>query len=305
MKKIGCLLILISMFAGPMVHANGGVSGGGGKGVLCGSQLRTLDLYEAAEIHHLPVPHTSLDLDANLRIFGPDMEAYFEEFKVDPKSSHEIDRFMSGVPAFLKTFVDIPVGSRLPLTDDATLPTLLPGCAVVQIAIYSDDDQIFRDSEYWNLLSVEDQAALILHEALYRGGKKMKARTSDHVRKLIGLLFAQQLPETILAPTFGVPQRLICTAGDGNAGTEAFETYLVDEVRGGVSGLAMYFPIFKTEFQMGRVSAFFPDVTRWQFANFPSEVLVGSLMMILPLDHGMWKWGRRPAHHSLRARFAG
>jgi hypothetical protein len=224
------------------------MEGGGGKGVLCSNGLRTLDLYEAEKIRHLLLSPAFHDVDAYLEQYGVDLSAYSSDSKFDPSDLNDAWK-RKYILDFIKRwiepkFVDIPSGDHLPATPDATLPTIPSGCSFVQIAIYSDDGKIYRDVSFWNQLDARNQAALILHEFGYHFARARGALNSDKIRYLIGLTFAQKLPESVLKPIWNARQVLWCGTGEPEMigapfDPNGYELFGVDESRDGVQGLGM------------------------------------------------------------------
>ncbi|MEN9722620.1 MAG: hypothetical protein RJB38_606 [Pseudomonadota bacterium] len=131
--------------------------GGGGIGVLCGTTLRTLDVYEAEEIHHLPPVPKFPTFEENVRVYGSPLAAYWSEEPVDttdPSLQQQlVDLLKSEI---IGRFSDIPGGTTLPPTQDATLPPIPGNCSFAQIAIYSDEEGIiYRDASLWWPFSLE------------------------------------------------------------------------------------------------------------------------------------------------------
>jgi hypothetical protein len=252
-------MVFLVLLSGKYAAAHGGMEGGGGKGVLCGDQVRVLDLYEAESVRHLPIPPSQNDLNAYIANYGLALGYYQSEtgFDLDNTSykSMVLDFYKKEV---MDKFSDVASGTRLPFTPDATLPSLPSGCSFVQIAIFADNGVLYRDRDYWDQLSIQDQAALILHEGIYRGRRLQGEMNSDEMRYVVGLAFAQQLPEPILKPLWSAPGAWWC--GNQDPMTERFEFYAINESRLGKPGLGIYFVTFKNYLQYERTSAFVPGV---------------------------------------------
>lgn len=251
----------------------GVVNGGGGKGILCGQSLVTLDLFEA-QLKGYKDPVTTNSLEGDLKKYGPDLMLHFA-YSVS-------NTYQPGVPntdlanaifghlykSIISKFVDIESGTRLPLTNDATVPALPEGCKVVQIATYLyDEDIIQRDSQYWQMLKPIDQAALVAHEWVYHRAKEYGILKSDETRQLIGKLFSEEKVEPNLSPIWYAKSRMFCGAGRYKTDEEIFEFYGVEEIREGIQGLALYFAGFKSAYVTSRTSAFLPRETLQQFIN--------------------------------------
>jgi hypothetical protein len=225
-------------------NEGGADGGGGGKGVLCNGKLRLLEVYEAEELHHLHVSQGELDSKAALKKYWPKLNQYFKEDSSDfsllwnygPENSRipaweQMDRYVD------KRIVDIPEGEHLPLSHDATLPKLRPGCKIVQILELEiphlgpfDNDwqgpnvKIKRDLRYWNMLDGENQALLRLHELLYSvQGIRNRARpdaNSDDIRRIMGLIASGETP-TPMGTVVGTAQERRYTCRDGHHVTPA------------------------------------------------------------------------------------
>ena len=196
---------LLKKILAPGAHG-GADGGGGGKGVLCDGRLRTLDLYEAEEIYHLPISRTLPNLESAFKTFYPRLSEYYggTDDIMDPWGPHTPnDPDLTELNwHIVEKIHDIEKGDRLPLTSDATVPSLPSNCQIVQIIVvdYPTTKEewsawnisIRRDPIYWSLLSAEDQAALILHEFLYDLQGLGSGVKSDDVRRIIGLIFAGQ-----------------------------------------------------------------------------------------------------------------
>jgi len=252
-----------------MVHttsaAAGTKDGSGGKGVLCGGKLATLDLYEARAKGNYPVTLGSFEED--LKNYGTEMAKHFAENSTEFSGPLARDMMLKVLKSeIVSRFRDIAPGQRLPLTTDATVPRLPSGCSEVQIAIYSDDEGVIhRDPEYWSKLAPIEQAALVIHEMIYHRAREYKIRTSDETRAVIGLLFSGRNPEPLLAPIWSAPKKIWCGAGVQKTSKEIYEMFGVDETRNGVVGVALYFRAFKSVYVTSRISTFLPGITLDQF----------------------------------------
>ncbi len=260
----------------------GGVDGGGGKGVLCGSSLMTLDLFEA-RLHGLHPQARETQLNENLKFFGMELAQHLAESLdglQDPQIPELILKEMN--QAVVARFRDLPPGQRLPLTNDATVPPLPDNCSIVQIAVYSQDGVIHRDAQYWNQLSLVEQTALILHEWIYHRARQYGALNSDESRKVIGMIFSGKNPEPLLSPFWAAGKKFWCGAGKQNSAQKLYEIFGVEEVRNGTPGIALYFRAFQSVYLASRTSAFLPGLTRDQFLslNFqPMTVKVRNELM--------------------------
>lgn len=243
----------------------GGVDGGGGKGILCGNELFTLDLFEARKNGLMPLSSFG-SLSENLKKFGVELAKHFSESNdifYDPQIETMILKEMND--SVVSRFQDIPTGTRLSLTNDATLPILPSHCQVVQIAVYAKDGTIHRDSEYWSKLNVVEQAALIVHEWIYHRARQYGALDSDESRKVLGHIFSGHNPEPLLAPLWSTKKKFWCGAGIQDTEQEIYEIFGKEEFRNGVTGTALYFRAFKSKYVTSRTVAFLPGITPEDF----------------------------------------
>lgn len=262
-------------FAFGNITIRGGMEGGGGKGVLCGTNLRVLDIYEAEEVYHLKPVQKYSTIQDNVFHYGDPLARYWSigsKEANDPKLPQE---FMSALQEdVLDIFSDIQTGTTLPTTNDATLPKLPPDCSVVQIAVYSDKaGRIYRDRNLWDKLDAYNQTALILHEIYYHAAREINATLSDDTRRLIGLTMFNQLPEPLWKPLWDQKSILDCSAGD-NFFSDSPKISLAlqgkDDIQNGQSGVLFISNILDGQLSVFRVTGFIPGATMNQVASSPS-----------------------------------
>lgn len=219
--------------------ADGGSDGGGGKGVLCGENLRVLDLYEADEVRGFTAEKfNSASEDETFRFYILKTDRHMQA--ADPTGYEDavLKPLLPELKKFRDNFSFIPRGARLTVSQDATLPKIKAGCEVVQIALLGLDAAKV-DREYWDMLDNRNRAALFVHELAYNYVRKeSKARTSDDIREMVGAIFSTNV-EPLLKPTWDSPQKLECNGG-GFDGMKYSQLHVVQEIRGGLTGLAFY-----------------------------------------------------------------
>lgn len=262
------LVFLLTLNAyGALSESLGGVDGGGGIGVQCGDKVSTLDLYEARNKgFHLQAGSSSLD--QNLKTFGMKLSLHFARgpsgfpYPSPPDSPAFGEIMMTELKKdIVSKFQDIPAGTKLDHVYDATLPVLPASCQFVQIAFYDDvANKIYRDSEYWSKMDSLEQAALILHEFIYRRARRNGAMNSDETRKLIGRFFSDQSTEPLVSPIWNVKRKLWCGFGRLDKKSEIFDFYGIEETENKKIGTAFYFIVFKGVALTSRVRAFFPGI---------------------------------------------
>lgn len=198
-----CVLLFTTLAKSTIAYAaifRGGTTGGGGIGVLCDQsqpKLKILDFYESENVNKLlPLPPQG-DLTDELREaskrkdainYDPASPGY--SFDYQKQAESELGFYFKYVLKFL------PEGQHLSLSQDATKPMLPPECRFVQIALAVDqDNKVYVDSGYWNMLDARNQAGLILHETMYHARRHISTEpTSDSTRKFVGQLFSMNQP---------------------------------------------------------------------------------------------------------------
>ena len=281
--------------------ATGGESSGGGKGVLCDGKLRTLDLYEAEEIHHLHIDRSQPDRDSALNVYFPKLINYTTFEFTDSEDGWEVYRDPNDGPKDISTypwdqlkrlvtdrFSDIPEGQHLSLTHDATISKLRPNCEIVQILVIDGPGQqerdsngwdgppkkISRDLNYWKMLNPIDQAALILHEFLYDVQGLRSGSNSNDIRRLIGLVFSDQQLVRFEDPVFkaylqgdffafpcGYPEQDQKPGHEIHFRPDPYSFQVIREDRDGKSGIGIYFDRLKGINLLFQASAFLPGIT--------------------------------------------
>ncbi len=263
-----------SQFQRTPLKSEGTSNGGGGKGVKCGSSVTTLDLWEAVHISRLKLKPEQSSLDQEIIDGALAYVKQTQPYWTTPVTDQQIlDRVKA---AFFDRQVFIAEGRRLAFTQDATLPSLPIGCEFVQIAIYVDDGKIYTDREYWNQMSDQAKASLVYHEIAYLRSREFQKTplkfNSDEARGVIGRIYST-LPIEPNFPDFRGKNAVWCGAGGGSNGAAVFETYLVEESRGGVAGVAIYFFALNGEYMLTKTEGFLAGDTVQPYADrtFPGR----------------------------------
>ncbi|MCX6116438.1 MAG: hypothetical protein NT027_02765 [Proteobacteria bacterium] len=226
MRTIKAAILVGYLLAG---NAFAGVSSSGGAGVIvCGSKVRLLDLFEAES--------RGLQLEADLgSLRGNYLQFTSKILTVTGSSRAGDEAYISNYTdnllkaLFQDNFRFLAPGADLKSTNDfGELPTFPAGCSLQQLAVYNDQTQeILIDSDYWNDLSFQDQAAMIAHELLYREYRANGDTSSKSIRKLVGEYFSTKNLPSIF---HGVPDSAIsCSAIDFKTKPGSFQ-------RGSLSG---------------------------------------------------------------------
>lgn len=263
MNRIFHLLLISLIGFAPLSYARMGTSdGGGGKGVKCGRDIKTLDLFEA-HLKGWPNPVSQKNFEDDLYLYGTDYLTHMTE-SIDAFNGPIDQEIILNVfkEQILSKIQDIPKGTRLTLTHDATIPKLPNGCEIVQLAVYSyTEDKIYRDREYWDSMTSIDQAALVLHEALYyRARVSGGAIKSDEARNVIGRMLTRQELNPLFSPVWFSKSHLVCVAGATNS-KNVYEFLAVDETRKEGRGVGIYFGAVNHRYVISFTSAFILGVS--------------------------------------------
>jgi hypothetical protein len=254
MNKLNSIILLLSIFLPISVLA--GNEGGGGIGVKCGEKVSVLDLFEAEYIYNRTITRRYLDLETNIKEFGFIAASYESESSNQWTKDTIYQIYQSEI---INRIVDLKKGESLELSSDATLPTIPSNCEFVQIAFYNDlENKIYRDRSLWDKLSVQDKAALLIHEGHYKVKRNSRIYNSDTTRFIVGMVISNELPEPMWKPIEG---KVKVECGSRNEGKYHF--IAVEETRKGTKGLGLYFSLINDEYKMERVSGFIKNADRY------------------------------------------
>lgn len=180
------------IFLGPFtvsaaLRAEGGMSGGGGKGVVCRNaqglitSVETLDLFESKALYQVQP-----------RSFSQPWEKVIQTLK------SELSKAMSQPEIHLFPLLDRAqrivrwVGPEVQLVpvEDAALVAVPTQCSLEQLAVYVDDSLLLIQRDLWEKMDASNKAALFLHEAIYRLDRYDGAKDSRRTRRLVGMALA-------------------------------------------------------------------------------------------------------------------
>lgn len=174
------LIILLSV--SPYANA-GAISGGGGKAVVCRdangeiTSAQTLDLYEGRTFYGLNIPESDKLMKAT---------HIQRALAAIPPSSRGLIEAYTGI---VQSGMRISYGMELEPIDDALLIGVPKGCKAEQAANYFNDKQILVNGDIWDKMPAIEQAALILHEAIYATARLTGAKDSQRSRHVVASLF--------------------------------------------------------------------------------------------------------------------
>ncbi|MBC7372184.1 MAG: hypothetical protein H7326_11495 [Bdellovibrionaceae bacterium] len=200
------VMIMFAIFVGNFAEA-GAISGGGGKAVVCRnadgiiSSARTLDLYEGEVLYNLKTP-------PDVKLTVP--EKIQRALAIIPNNSRGTVQYYARQVWTNMRIVDNVV---LQPVDDALVVALPKGCLAEQLANYYNDTLVLINGEIWNALSSTEQAALVLHEAVYASERLLGSTNSLRSRHVVASLFSPVTAWTDIDN--GLPKDRIRCVGEG------------------------------------------------------------------------------------------
>lgn len=194
MKSTFLLMMTITSFCNFSFASGVFDRGNGGSGIRCDksgkSKVTVLDLYEMESnkftlAHDLPKKFTSIVefILKRIELHSPDVG----------RETRTASLIMKNELRFLN--------ESLPHIDDlGDIPTLHPGCQIIQLAIQWDENsligrQFVFSAATWNELDEVNKAALVIHELFYRvilSHNRKFARSPQLVRLAVGYYFSDQ-----------------------------------------------------------------------------------------------------------------
>lgn len=179
--------LLIFVLASPALA--GTKDGGGGRSVVCrnpdGSvkSASLLDLYEATTLYGLKPAVALGSIRDVLKDIGTTVETATQ-------GSHSANISASSLDITYRKFNFLPLGTAIQLVDDSHDVLVPNGCAVEQLALYKEENLILVNSDIWSKLPMIDQAALVLHENVYRLMRDEGATDSIEARWIVGQMIS-------------------------------------------------------------------------------------------------------------------
>jgi hypothetical protein len=225
----------------PSVYA-GAASSGGGKAVVCRdagkkiTSVELLDLFEGRVTYGLSIFAPGPTVEKSLQVVQNKLQLTFENFI-------SFDSGRNLISKAVRDFRLLPPGVGLKPVNDAD-EVVLPNskdCTLEQLAFYQDNQILLVDQEIWSAMDVVNQAALFVHEAVYRLERSMAGATnSRHARKIVAHLFSDFAFMPVMQ---GVPRNAkeCYTTIDGQTDKErAFRFYVYPHSDGGRAKIAQF-----------------------------------------------------------------
>jgi hypothetical protein len=170
-------------------------NGNGGDVLICspgsslGATVHLLDLYEANYVKNLPI-----DIGGDALSLDEKMDLIFS--RVEKKSRVWANLLRDYYKEFYNEAVLVDE-ANLVNVDDSDHLAIPTNCVIKQIAIQKENPIDSSDPRYiingtlWNLLSIDHQASLILHELIYRN--LLHKKSSVLTRHFVGLIVSNHL----------------------------------------------------------------------------------------------------------------
>lgn len=277
----------------------GGVSGGGGKGVVCrGAEgnvksVELLDLWEAQNITGEEIPVTDESVVDQVRSKIPMLRNIYNERKwssneqLEQTLRREAELFMAGYNVrYMK-------GIKLSLTQDSFEQIVPSNCEVEQIAIYNNtttSSVIFINADLYEKMNATNKAALALHEVVYAHLRTYSQENNSlRTRRIIGRIFsggtfqllAESLPEEYIECESNFASRysrVYMASASQQSGSDTFFHIVADWI----FGTALISPTLGGSTASAKSAAFFNTMKSAQACDDQSLVfqLVGGNQLI-------------------------
>ena len=164
----------------------GGISGGGGKAIVCRNlfgeikSAELLDLYEGSVEQGYKYPKSNLSSEIQLRASFNKMNAGNSQLPVN-KMADKVEKMLRFIPD----------GTKLDPTDDSYEVVAPRNCEIEQLANFQNDQKIILvDHAIWSKLSETNQAALIAHETVYWIMRVLGDKNSTKSRQVVAYAFS-------------------------------------------------------------------------------------------------------------------
>lgn len=178
--------------------ANGGV-GNGGVSVVCRDSSKTITSAEVLDIYEGIVRH-GRKYDNNL-----DVETKIELVQLKmAKNPSFLAKFQNELAKVRSIMTFIPKGNSLTPTNDAFPKIRKDGCDFEQLANYTDENELLVSQEIYDELDEINQAALLVHEAIYAIFRNQGDKDSQRSRKLTAQLLAKNADQKVIDEMIGI-----------------------------------------------------------------------------------------------------
>ncbi len=194
---LGLFVLSFNSFAGE--RGNGGVS------VVCRDINKKIISAEVLDIY-----------EGTIR-FGRKYDNTFEvESRIDSAqkmlttNSDFLIKFQNELAKVRANLTFVPKGNSLTPTNDAFPPIKKDGCDFEQLANYTSKNELLVSQEIYDELDTLNQAALLVHEAVYTIFRTQGDKDSQRSRKLTAQLLAVNADQRMINEMIGANHNRIC-----------------------------------------------------------------------------------------------
>ncbi|OQW48810.1 MAG: hypothetical protein A4S09_13510 [Proteobacteria bacterium SG_bin7] len=213
-------LLFYLVLAWPALSLAGGISDGGGNGVVC--FMETVSFPSKKDDGYKMISAELLDLYEGKIEFGltpkesdadpmKQAEARLTQLKnaLGPKGGALDSEWRE----LQQNLVFLPKGTKILPVEDSNHVVVPPaGCQIIQLARYRKDGRIYINSDVWDKLSNTHRAALLVHETLYSYLRFREEDNSDRTRIAVAHLFADMPFEPIDSGVQHSSESYICSS---------------------------------------------------------------------------------------------
>jgi len=189
--KMSNTWVFICIIGLSMQSWGGPSTSGGGKSIVCRDgnnrikSVELLDLYEGRvqyQLNYQEAPESWQD-QIKQQLHRTKLDEYYNSLEIGIPLPDRVADIIAAMTV-------IPPGTKLnPIND--SLEVIAPvGCGIEQTANYQTDLSVLIDGEIWNAMSNMQKAALIMHEAIYRGLRSHGEADSRRARHFNAYIFS-------------------------------------------------------------------------------------------------------------------
>jgi hypothetical protein len=196
-KKLTVFLAALTLSSSMALAKEGGV-GNGGVSVVCRDSknkittAEVLDIYEGA-VRYGRKYDNALDVETKIEL---------AQLKL-VKNPSFLTEFQTELAKVRSIMVFIPKGNSLTPTNDAFPKIKKDGCDFEQLANYTDENELLVSQEFHDELDEVNQAALLVHEAIYTIFRNQGDKDSQRSRKLTAQLLAKNANQKVIDEMIG------------------------------------------------------------------------------------------------------
>ena len=179
----------------------GGDSSGGGPSIVCRNPDKTivsvslLDLYEAQILYGLKLNNSNDTVDHQVSAVSRQLA------ELNLFLGYDFDAAITSIRTNVKWFPDgVVINPGSDIGNDHAVP-VPNGCTIELVGFYESTGRLVISKTLFDHLSLTEQAAFYVHEALYKIARsRVEAQNSGSTRKLNGYLFAISQSAEVIKP---------------------------------------------------------------------------------------------------------